>query len=76
MGGACSAHGTDEEYVQVLVRKPEGKRLQERPRRKWECNIKMYLRDIAWSGMDWIYLAQDKDQWRAVVNTVMNIRVP
>jgi hypothetical protein len=60
----------------ILVGKPEGKRPLGRPRRRWENNIKMYLRDIAWGGMDWIDLAQDRDQWRAFVNTVKNLRVP
>jgi hypothetical protein len=60
----------------VLVGKPEGKRPVGRPRRRWEDNIKMDLREIGWSGMDWIDLAQDRDQWRAFVNTVMNLRVP
>jgi hypothetical protein len=60
----------------ILVGKPEGKRPLGRPRRKWEDNIKMYLREIGWGGMDWIDLAQDRDQWRALVNTVMNVRVP
>jgi hypothetical protein len=54
------------------VRKPEGKRL----RCRWEDNIKMDLREIGWGGMDWIDLAQDRDQWRALENTVMNLRVP
>jgi hypothetical protein len=60
----------------MLVGKPEGKRPLERPRRKWVCNIKMDLRDIGWGSIDWIDLALDRDQWRALVNTVMNIRVP
>jgi hypothetical protein len=47
----------------------------ERPRRKWEDNIIIDLREIGWNGMDWIDLAQDRDQWRALVNTVMNILV-
>jgi hypothetical protein len=47
-----------------------------RPRRRWVDNIKMDLREIGWIGMDWIDLAQDKDQWRALVNAVMNLRVP
>jgi hypothetical protein len=47
-----------------------------RPRRKWVDNIKMYLREIGWDGIDWIDVAQDRDQWRALVNTVMNLRVP
>jgi hypothetical protein len=45
-------------------------------KRRWVDNIKMDLSEIGWVGMDWIYLAQDRDQWRALVNTVMNLRVP
>jgi hypothetical protein len=60
----------------ILVGKPEGKRPLGRPRRRWEDNIKMDLREIGWGGMDRIDLAQDRDQWRALVNTVMNLRVP
>ena len=60
----------------VLVRKPEGKRPLGRPRRRWENNIKMDLRDIGCGGMDWIELAQGKDRWRVLVNAVMNLRVP
>jgi hypothetical protein len=55
--------------------KPEGKRSLGRPRRTWVDNIKMDLRDIEWGDMDWIDLAQDREQWRALVNTVMNLRV-
>jgi hypothetical protein len=58
------------------VGKLEGKRPLGRPRRRWEDNIKMDLRETGWRGMDWIDLAQDRDQWRALVNTVMNVRVP
>jgi hypothetical protein len=57
-----------------LVGKPEGKRPL--GRRRWVDNIKMDLREIGWNGVDWIYLAQDRDQWRARANTVMNLRVP
>jgi hypothetical protein len=60
----------------ILVGKPEGKRPLGRPRRRWVDNIKMDLREIRWDGMDWIELAQDREQWRALVNTVMNLRVP
>jgi hypothetical protein len=60
----------------ILVGKPEGKRPLERPRRGWVDNIKMDLREIGWDGVYWIDLAQDRDQWRALVNTVMNLRVP
>jgi hypothetical protein len=49
---------------------------ERRPRRRWVNNIKMNLREIGWYGMAWIDLAQDRDQWRALVNTVMNLRVP
>ena len=60
----------------VLVEKPEGKRTLGRPRRRWEDNIKIDLRAAGSGGMDWIELAQDRDRWRALVNAVMNIRVP
>jgi hypothetical protein len=56
--------------------KPEGKRPLGRPRSRWVNNIKMDLREVEWGGMDRIDLAQDRDRWRAVVNTVMNLRVP
>jgi hypothetical protein len=56
----------------ILVGKPEGKRPLGRQRRRWMDNIKIYLNEIGWDGMDWIDLAQDRDQWRALVNTVMN----
>jgi hypothetical protein len=59
----------------VLVGKQGGRRLLGRPRRRWEDNIKIYLREIGW-GMRWILLAQDENQWRALVSTVMNLRVP
>jgi hypothetical protein len=60
----------------ILVGKPEGKGPLGRPRRRWGNNIKMDLREIQGNGMDWIDLAQDRAQWRALVNTVMNLRVP
>jgi CRISPR/Cas system-associated protein Cas7 (RAMP superfamily) len=59
-----------------LVGKPEGKRLLVRQRRRWGDNIKMDLQKVGCEGMDWIKLAQDRDRWRALVNAVMNLRVP
>ena len=55
--------------------KPEEKRALERPRSRWEDNIRMDLQEAGW-GMDWIDLAQERDRWRALVNAVMNLRVP
>ena len=60
----------------VLVGKPEGKRPLGRPRRRWEDTIKMDLQEVGCGNMDWIELAQDRDNWRALVNGVMNLRVP
>jgi hypothetical protein len=57
------------------VGKPEGGRPLGRPRRRWEDNIKMDLREVGWGGIDWINLAEDRDRWRALVNAVMNLRV-
>ena len=60
----------------VLMRKSEGKRPLGRPRRRWEDDIKMALHEVGCWGMDWIELAHDMDRWRALVSTVMNLRVP
>jgi hypothetical protein len=68
--------GEKKNAYRILVGKPEGKRPLGRSRHRWMDNIKTDLRDIVWGGMDWIDLAQDRDQWRALVNTVMNLRVP
>jgi hypothetical protein len=80
MARACSWNGETRNAYRILAGKPEGKRPLARPRRlgrrKWVDNIKIDLRDIGWDGMDWIDLTQDRDQWRAVVNTVINLRVP
>jgi hypothetical protein len=59
----------------VLVGELEGRRPLERPRRRWEDNIKIDLREVGWGCVDWIDLAQDRDRWRALVCTVMNLRV-
>jgi len=60
----------------VLVVKPEAKRPLGRPRRRWEDNIRMDLQEVECGVVDWIELAQDRDSWRALVNAVMNLRVP
>jgi hypothetical protein len=60
----------------ILVGRPEGMRPLGRPRRRWEDNIKVNLGEIGFGDVDWIHLAQDRDRWRALVNTVMNLRVP
>jgi hypothetical protein len=68
--------GAERNAYKILMGKPEGKRPLGRPRRRWEDNIKMDLSEIGWNGTDWIDLAQDRYQWRALVNIVMNIGVP
>jgi hypothetical protein len=60
----------------ILVGKPEGNKQLGRPRRRWEDNITMDLKEIEWEVVDWIQLARDRDQWRALANTVMNLRDP
>jgi hypothetical protein len=68
--------GEKRNACRILVGKPKGKRPPGRPRHRWVGNIKIDLREVGWGGMDWIDLARDRDQWRALVNTVMNLRVP
>jgi hypothetical protein len=60
----------------ILVGRPEGRRPLGRPRRRWEDNIKMDLKEIGFGDVDWIHWAQDRDRWRALVYTIMNLRVP
>jgi hypothetical protein len=77
MGRACSTHGgKNRNAYRIWVGKPEGKRPLGRPRRRWEDSIKIDLKAKGWGDMDWIHLTQDRDPWRAVVNTVMKLRVP
>jgi hypothetical protein len=76
MGRAYRAQGRDETCNNTLVGKPVGKEPLGRPRRRWEDNIKMDLREVGWEDVDWMHVAQDRDQWWALVNTVMNLRVP
>jgi hypothetical protein len=74
--GHVTRIGEKRNAYRILVGMPEGKRPLRRPRRRWVDNIKMDPREIGWDGMDWIHLAQIRDQWRALVNTVMSLRVP
>jgi hypothetical protein len=68
--------GEKRNTCRILVGKPKGRRPLGRPRCRWVDNIKMDYREIGWDGGDWIDLAEDRDQWRALVNAVMNLRVP
>jgi hypothetical protein len=74
--GHVALMGEKRNESRLLVGKPEGKRPLGRPRRRWVENIKIDLLEIGWGGVDWIGLAQDRDKWRALVNVVMNLRVP
>jgi hypothetical protein len=76
MGRSRSTNREKRNAHRILVGKPERKRSLGRSRRRWVGNIKKHIREIGWDRMDWIDLAQDRDQWRAVVNTVMNLLVP
>jgi hypothetical protein len=73
--GHVTRMGEETNLYRVLMGKPEGKRPLGRPRRMWEDGVRMDLREVGWGSVDWIQLAQDRDQWRALVNTVMNLRV-
>jgi len=74
--GHVARMGQERGVHRVLVGKPEGKRPLGRPRRRWEDNIKMDLQEVGGCCGDWMELAQDRDRWRALVSTVMNLRVP
>jgi hypothetical protein len=74
--GHVAFMGEGRDVYSVLVGRPESKRPLRRSRRRWEDNIKMDLREIGINGANWIQLAQDRVQWRACVNTVMNLQVP
>jgi hypothetical protein len=76
IGGACSMNGKKRNSYRLLVEKPEGNKSLGRPRRRWLDNIRMDIVEVEWGDVDWIGLAQDRDRWRALVNSVLNLRVP
>jgi hypothetical protein len=73
--GHVARMGEERKVYRVLMGKSEGKRPLGRPRRRWEDRIRMDLGETGWGSVDWIQLAQDRDRWRALVNTMMNLRV-
>jgi len=76
MGGHVVCMGDRRDVYRVLAGKPEGKRPLGSPRHRWDDNIKTDLQEVRYGVMDWIVLAQDRDRWRALVNVIMNLRVP
>ena len=76
MGGVCSAYGEVVRRKQCFGEKPEGKGPLGRLKRRWEDDIKMNIQEVGCGDMDWIELAQERGGWRALVNAVMNLRVP
>jgi hypothetical protein len=76
MGGACSTNGEKRNVYRFLVGKPEGRRPLGKTRRRWVHNIRMDLLGLGWGDVDWIGLAQDRDRWGDLVNSILNLRVP
>jgi hypothetical protein len=74
--GHVAGIGEKGNAYRLLVGKPEGKRPLGRPRRRWVNNIRMDLGEVGWSDVDWIGLAKDRNRWTALVNSVLNLRVP
>jgi hypothetical protein len=74
--GHVARIGQKKNAYRLLVGKPEGNRPLGRPRRRWVDNIKMDVGEVGWGDVDWIGLAKDRNRWRAVVNSVLNLRVP
>jgi hypothetical protein len=68
--------GKRRNICKVLIGKPEGKGLLGRPWRGWEDNIILNLKELEWKGVDWIYLGKDREKWRDLLDTVINLRVP
>jgi hypothetical protein len=78
MGGPCSTNGEKRNTYtsRILVGKPEGNRPLGRPRRRWVDNIRIDLGEVGWGDVDWIGVAKDRNRWRALDNSVLNLRVP
>jgi hypothetical protein len=76
MDGSCSTNGEKRNAYRLLVGKPEKMGPLGRQRRRWVNNIKMDLGEVSWGDVDWIGLAQDRNRWRALVNSVLNLRFP
>jgi hypothetical protein len=76
MGGPCSTNGEKRNAYRLLMGKPEGMIPLGRPRRRWVDNIRMDFGEVGWGDVDWIGLVKDRNRWRAVVNSVLNLRVP
>jgi hypothetical protein len=74
--GSDNMHGEMKNAYKILVRNLTGRQTTQRPRRRWEDNIRMDLRETVWEGIDWIHVIRDRDQWRALMNMVMTFRVP
>ena len=74
--GHVARMGARKSVYRVFVGKPEGKKPLGRPRRRWEDNIKVGLQEVGYGVMDWIHVSQDRDMWRALVNSVMKLRIP
>jgi hypothetical protein len=75
MGGPCSTNGEKRNAYRLLVGKPEGKRPLGRPGYRWVDNIRMDLGEVGWGDMGWIGLAKDRNRWRSLANSVLNLRV-
>jgi hypothetical protein len=76
IGGLCSTNVEKRNACRLLVGKPEGKRPLGRRRRRWVDNIRMDLGEVGWDDVDWIGLTKDRNRWRVLVNSVLNLRVP
>jgi hypothetical protein len=76
MGESCSTNGEKRNAYRLLVGKPEGRRPLGRPKHRWVDNIRMDLGEVGWVDVDWICLAKDRNRWRALVNSVLNLWVP